>query len=97
MAVACREGAQYSELRSDGQSIHPGPGDQNLFLCGNDSAAKRGVADRLCEWFGWKPGNIIDLGDITDARGTEMFLALWVRLWGVLGTPHFNIRDIREK
>ena len=62
-----------------------------------DSAAKRGVADRLCEWFGWKPGNIIDLGDITDARGTEMFLALWVRLWGVLGTSHFNIRDIREK
>ena len=45
----------------------------------------------------WKPGNIIDLGDITDARGTEMFLALWLRLWGVLGTPHFNIRDIREK
>jgi hypothetical protein len=37
------------------------------------------------------------LCDITDARGTEMFLALWLRLWGVLGTPHFNIRDIREK
>src|SRR5262249_38036147 len=60
--------------------MHPDdPGDQNLFLCGNDSAAKREVANRLCEWFGWKPGNIIDLGDITDARGTKMFLALWVR------------------
>jgi 8-hydroxy-5-deazaflavin:NADPH oxidoreductase len=72
------------------------PGDHNLFVCGNNAAAKREVNDRLCEWFGWKPGNIIDLGDITNARGTEMFLALWVRLWGVLGTPHFNIRVVRE-
>jgi hypothetical protein len=97
MAVACREGAQYGELRRDGQSIPPCPATRICFSARNDSAAKREVADRLCEWFGWKPGNIIDLGDITDARGTEMFLAFWVRLWRVLGTPHFNIRDIREK
>jgi predicted dinucleotide-binding enzyme len=62
-----------------------------------DAAAKREVAARLCEWFGWKPGNIIDLGDITNSRGTEMFLALWVRLWGALGTPHFNIHVVRAK
>ena len=73
------------------------PGDHNLFICGNDAAAKREVTDRLCEWFGWKPGSIIDLGDITNARGTEMFLALWTRLWGVLGTPHFNIHIVRGK
>jgi predicted dinucleotide-binding enzyme len=73
------------------------PGDHELFICGNDVAAKREVTDRLCEWFGWKPGNIIDLGDITHSRGTEMFLALWVRLWGALGTPHFNIHVVREK
>jgi 8-hydroxy-5-deazaflavin:NADPH oxidoreductase len=72
-------------------------GDHDLFICGNDAAAKREVTDRLCEWFGWKPGNIIDLGDITNSRGTEMFLALWVRLWGVLGTPHFNIHVVRGK
>ena len=60
-----------------------------------DAAARREVTDRLCEWFGWKPTNIIDLGDITNSRGTEMFLALWVRLWGVLGTPHFNIHVFR--
>jgi predicted dinucleotide-binding enzyme len=71
------------------------PGDHELFICGNDAAAKREVTDRLCEWFGWKPGNIIDLGDITNARGTEMFLAFWVRLWGVLETPHFNIHVVR--
>jgi uncharacterized protein len=31
------------------------------------------------------------------ARGTEMFLALWVQLWGALGTPHFNIHVVRGK
>jgi 8-hydroxy-5-deazaflavin:NADPH oxidoreductase len=71
------------------------PGDHDLFICGDDAAAKREVTDRLCEWFGWKPANIVDLGDITNARGTEMFLALWGRLWGVLGTPHFNIHVVR--
>jgi len=71
------------------------PGDHDLFICGDDAAAKREVTDRLCEWFGWQPANIVDLGDITNARGTEMFLALWVRLWGVLGTPHFNIHVVR--
>jgi len=77
--------------------VDPGrvPGDHDLFICGNDATAKREVIDRLCEWFGWKPGNIVDLGDISNSRGTEMFLALWVRLWGVLGTPHFNIHVVR--
>jgi len=36
----------------------------NLNICGNDASAKREVSDRLCEWFGWKAGNIIDLGDL---------------------------------
>jgi predicted dinucleotide-binding enzyme len=70
------------------------PGDHNLFICGNDAAAKREVSTRLGEWFGWKKQNIIDLGDITCARGTEMFLALWLRLWSALGTPHFNIQVV---
>jgi predicted dinucleotide-binding enzyme len=73
------------------------PGDHELFICGNDAPAKREVAKYLCEWFDWKPGAIIDLGDITNSRGTEMFLALWVRLWGVVGNPHFNIHVTREK
>ena len=73
------------------------PGEHDLFICGNDAAAKGKVAGWLSEWFGWKPANIIDLGDITNSRGTEMFLALWVRLWGALGTPHFNIHVVRGK
>ena len=71
------------------------PDDHNVFLCGNDAAAKREVIDWLCEWFGWNKANIIDLGDISAARGMEMFLPLWLRLWSVLGTGHFNIRVVR--
>ena len=73
------------------------PGEHELFICGNDEAGKREVTARLTEWFGWKPGSIIDLGDITHARGTEMFLALWIRLYGRLGTPHFNIHVAKGK
>jgi len=53
------------------------------------------VARRLCEWFEWKPSNIVDIGDITGARGMEMYLPLWLRLWGVLGSPIFNIQIVR--
>jgi 8-hydroxy-5-deazaflavin:NADPH oxidoreductase len=68
------------------------PGDHNLFICGNDAAVKSAVANYLSDWSGWKRGNIVDLGHITGARGTEMYLPLWVRLWGILGTPHFNVQ-----
>jgi hypothetical protein len=44
------------------------PGDHNLFICGNDAAAKKHVTQYLSDWFGWKPDNIIDVGDITAAR-----------------------------
>jgi 8-hydroxy-5-deazaflavin:NADPH oxidoreductase len=73
------------------------PGDHALPICGNDAQAKSEVAARLCEWFGWKPSNIVDLGDITGARGTEMYLPLWLRLWGVLGSPIFNVQIVRGK
>ena len=39
-----------------------------------------------------KRENIIDLGDITTARGTEMWLPLWVRLYGAVGSPDFNLQ-----
>jgi len=34
------------------------PGDHNLFVCGNDAAAKTDVTKYLNEWFGWKTDNI---------------------------------------
>ena len=71
------------------------PGDHNLFICGNDAAAKAEAAKHLGAWFGWKPGNVIDLGDITGSRGMEMFLPLWLRLFGMFGDATFNIQVVR--
>jgi 8-hydroxy-5-deazaflavin:NADPH oxidoreductase len=68
-------------------------GDHDVFVCGNDAGAKAQVTQILREWLGWK--HVIDLGDITQARGTEMYLPLWVRLYGALGTGDFNIHIAR--
>lgn len=77
--------------------INPGSvaGDHDVFVSGNDAEAKEAVAALLVEGFGWKKENVIDLGDITTARGTEALLLLWIRLWGALGNPHFNFRVVR--
>jgi 8-hydroxy-5-deazaflavin:NADPH oxidoreductase len=69
------------------------PGDHDLFVSGNDAAAKGQVVEILKSWFGWR--HVIDLGDITTARGTEMILPLWVRLMGALKTPTFNFHVVR--
>jgi 8-hydroxy-5-deazaflavin:NADPH oxidoreductase len=65
-------------------------GDHTIFMSGNDDDAKKKVL-QLLNSFGWENKNVIDLGDITTARGTEMILPLWVRLYGKLGTPYFNL------
>lgn len=69
-------------------------GAHNVFVCGNDEAAKAEVSG-LLRSFGWDAGQIVDLGDITAARGTEMYLPLWLRLMGSLGSADFNI-EIRR-
>lgn len=64
-------------------------GDHSVFVSGNDAEAKAMVTGML-KSFGWQEHNIIDLGDISTARGTEMLLPVWVRLMGALQTPMFN-------
>jgi 8-hydroxy-5-deazaflavin:NADPH oxidoreductase len=76
--------------------VNPGlvaGGDHTLFVCGNDAAAKTQVSAWLKDWFGWQ--DMIDLGDITNARGTEMYLPLWLRLWGALGSGMFNVKVVK--
>lgn len=68
-------------------------GDHHLFVSGNDVEAKARVINLLTTWFSWK--HIIDLGDITTARGTEMYLPIWLRLWGALGTGLFNVKVVK--
>jgi 8-hydroxy-5-deazaflavin:NADPH oxidoreductase len=67
-----------------------GNGDHHIFVSGNDAAAKGQTIEFLQSWFGWK--HVLDLGDISTARGTEMFLPLWVRMYGALKTGMFNIK-----
>jgi predicted dinucleotide-binding enzyme len=65
-------------------------GQHDAFICGNDAAAKETVTMILMEWFGWE--SVIDLGDITNARGMEMALPLWLSLQNRLGTNIFNFK-----
>lgn len=66
------------------------PGRHNLFVCGEDPAAKAVVTGLLGE-FGWPAEDVIDLGPISAARGLEMYLPLWLRLMVAGGSPAFNI------
>lgn len=76
--------------------VNPGlvPGDHNVFVGGNDQEAKEAVIGYLIDWFGWRRENIIDLGDITSARGTEMMLPIWIRLFGSMGNPNINFHVV---
>jgi 8-hydroxy-5-deazaflavin:NADPH oxidoreductase len=70
-----------------------GNADHTTFISGNDADAKTIVKDIL-KSFGWFEKNILDLGDITTARGTEMYLPLWLRIWGATQNGAFNIKIV---
>jgi predicted dinucleotide-binding enzyme len=67
-------------------------GDHTVFVCGNDSDAKKAVTG-LLESFGHT--DVLDLGDISSARGTEMMLPVWLRLMSALNTAVFNFKIVR--
>lgn len=77
--------------------VHPEvvPGNHCTFICGNDAGAKE-VVRGVLRSFGWPDACILDLGDITAARGPEMYLPLWLRLMIAGGTAHFNINVVRR-
>ncbi len=66
-------------------------GDHHTFVCGNDIEAKN-VVNEILKSFGWLESNILDLGDITKARGTEMYLPLWLSIYGATSNGAFNIK-----
>ena len=47
----------------------------------------------LLRELGWR--DIIELDGLQNARGLEMWLPLWVRLMGALGTAEFNLKLVR--
>ena len=69
-----------------------GDGDTSMFVAGDDAAARAQVAGLLAE-LGWR--DVVDLDGLHNARGMEMYLPLWVRLMGALGTAEFNLRIVR--
>lgn len=69
-------------------------GEHDVFICGNDAEAKD-VVIHLLQSFGWKSEHIWDLGDITQSRGTEQLLPLWVRLMGKVGSANFQFQVVR--
>ena len=80
----------------NGLMVNPkmiGNGDHNVFVSGNDADAKEKVKEILVS-FDWTASNIIDLGDITTARGPEMYLPLWLRIWGATQNGAFNIKIV---
>ncbi|MFE4197789.1 NADPH-dependent F420 reductase [Paenarthrobacter sp. NPDC056912] len=78
--------------------VDPGrlAGDHDIFMAGNDQAAKSTVSGLLQE-FGWVPGHIRDLGGLDAARALEMWLPLWLRIF--MQQPQgkmFNIGIVSE-
>jgi predicted dinucleotide-binding enzyme len=63
-----------------------------MFVAGNYDSAKSEVT-MLLHSFGWR--DVVDLGDISGARGMEAMLVLWLRSMQTLGGPMFNVKLVR--
>jgi predicted dinucleotide-binding enzyme len=74
--------------------VHPDslPERSTMFLAGNDPLARETVRELLAD-LGWV--DVIEFPTLDGARGLEMWLPLWVRLMGALGTAEFNVRLVR--
>lgn len=70
-----------------------GEGNHTNFICGNDAEAKAQVKSLLNQ-FGWKDENLLDLGDISNARGTEAVLPIWLRVWSATKNGAFNFKVV---
>jgi predicted dinucleotide-binding enzyme len=78
--------------------VDPGrvQGDSDVFLAGDDPAAKEVVRGLLRE-LGWPEASIRDLGGIVAARGLEMYLIFWIQNLVALGSSDFNIRVVHPR
>ena len=68
------------------------PEETTMFVAGDDPLARSVVRDLLVE-LGWV--DVVELPELSAARGLEMWLPLWLRLMGALGTAEFNLRLVR--
>lgn len=68
------------------------PEETTMFVAGDDPLARTVVRDLLVE-LGWV--DVVELPELSAARGLEMWLPLWLRVMGALGTAEFNLRLVR--
>lgn len=79
-----------------GLMVNPGMingGDHSTFVSGNDAEANEQVK-AILRSFGWEDKNIPDPGDIRTARGTEMYLPLWLSIYGATNNGAFNLKIV---
>ena len=69
--------------------------DHDVFMAGDDADAKEVVAGLLRE-LGWQTEHIRDLGPLEAARGMEMWLPLWLRIFLKQGERVFNIKVVSD-
>ena len=69
-----------------------GDGSTTMFVAGDDPEARALVVTLLGQ-LGWR--DVVEFEDLSAARGMEMWLAMWVRLMGRLGSADFNIAVVR--
>lgn len=67
-------------------------GESTMFVCGNNADAKETV-QFILKQFGW--ADIIDLGNITNARGMEMMLPIWLRIFMATGNGYIGFKIVR--
>jgi predicted dinucleotide-binding enzyme len=72
--------------------LRVGKGDHTVFLSGNDRSAKEQVAGLLRE-MGWS--DILDLGGISTARGTEMMLSIGHAVMNALSPAEIAFKIVR--
>jgi predicted dinucleotide-binding enzyme len=69
-----------------------GDGGTTMFAASDDAEA-RAVVVGLLEQIGWR--DVVEFDELSAARAMEMWLPMWVRLMGRLGTADFNIALVR--
>ncbi len=65
--------------------------ESTILLAGDDAAAKQTAAGLAAD-LGWT--DVLDVGDLSSARGMEMYVPLWLRLSGAVGGD-LNIKVVR--
>ena len=67
-------------------------GETTMFVAGDEPKARALVVSLLHE-LAWH--DVLEFDDLSAARGMEMWLPLWLRLMGRLGTADFNLKIVR--